>query len=173
MTDSHNRFLGNRALSPETLMMGYGYDPQLSEGSLKPPIFQTSTFVFKNAEAGKAFFEVQSGKRALAPEEEPGLIYSRFNNPDMEVLEDRLALWDNAEDALVFGSGMAAISTALWAFARPGTVILHSQPLYGGTETMIQNVLSQFGIKSVGFETNIGLKELERAAEEAESVGPV
>ncbi len=167
------RTVAGRELAPETLMMGYGYDPHLSEGSLKLPIFQTSTFVFKNAEAGKAFFEVQTGKRALAPEEEPGLIYSRFNNPDMEVLEDRLALWDNAEDALVFGSGMAAISTALWAFARPGTVILHSQPLYGGTETMIQNVLSQFGIKSVGFETNAGMRDLERAAQEAEGIGPV
>ena len=167
------RTIAGHELHPETLMMGYGYDPHLSEGSLKLPIFQTSTFVFKNAEAGKAFFEIQTGKRALAPEEEPGLIYSRFNNPDLEVLEDRLALWDDAEDALVFGSGMAAISTALWAFARPGTVILHSQPLYGGTETMIQNVLSQFGIKSVGFETNVGIKEMERAAQEAAAIGPV
>lgn len=167
------RTIGGHELHAETLMMGYGYDPHLSEGSLKLPIFQTSTFVFKNAEAGKAFFEIQTGKRQLAPEEEPGLIYSRFNNPDLEVLEDRLALWDGAEDALVFGSGMAAISTALWAFARPGTVILHSQPLYGGTETMIQNVLSQFGIKYIGFETNVGIKEMERAAAEAEAIGPV
>ena len=52
MTDIHNRFLGNRALSPETLMMGYGYDPFLSERSLKPPIFQTSTFVFRSAQDG-------------------------------------------------------------------------------------------------------------------------
>ena len=171
--DYRKRELGGPELHPETLMMGYGYDPQLSEGSLKPPIFQTSTFAFKSAEAGKAYFEILTGKRVLKPEEEPGLTYSRFNNPNMEVLEDRLALWDNGEDALVFGSGMAAISTALWAYARPGSVIMHSQPLYGGTETMIQNVLSQFGIKSVGFEPNIGLKELERSAQEAEALGPV
>ena len=50
MTDTHNRFLGNHALSPETLMMGYGYDPFLSERSLKPPVFHTSTFVFRSAQ---------------------------------------------------------------------------------------------------------------------------
>src|ERR1700730_17297887 len=74
MTDSHNRFLGNRALSPETLMMGYGYDPFLSERSLKPPIFQTSTFVFRSARDGKEFFELAYGLRPKRPNEEPGLI---------------------------------------------------------------------------------------------------
>ena len=110
MTDSHNRFLGNRALSPETLMMGYGYDPFLSERSLKPPIFQTSTFVFRSARDGKEFFELAYGLRQKRPNEEPGLIYSRINNPDLEMLEDRLAIWDQAEASLVFASGMAAIS---------------------------------------------------------------
>ena len=64
-------------LKPETLMMSYGYKPQLSEGALKCPIFQTSTFVFKTAEDGKAFFEVAYGHREKRPSEEPGLIYSR------------------------------------------------------------------------------------------------
>src|SRR5512140_950880 len=109
-----------RELRPETLMMGYGYDPSLSEGSVKIPIFQTSTFVFKSAEDGKAFFEVAYGLREKRPQEEPGLIYSRLNNPDLEVLEDRLTLWDDAEDGLVFTSGMAAISTTVLSFARPG-----------------------------------------------------
>jgi methionine-gamma-lyase len=171
--DYRKRMIAGHELHPETLMMSYGYDPHLSEGSLKPPIFQTSTFVFKNAEAGKAFFEVATGKRALAPEEETGLIYSRFNNPDMEMLEDRLALWDGAEDALVFSSGMAAISTTLWAFARPGDVLVYSEPIYGGTQTLIQNILSQFGIKGVGFMIGATTKEIDMAAEEAASLGPV
>src|SRR5262245_57864796 len=97
MTDSHNRFLGNRALAPETLMMGHGYDPHLSERSLKPPLFLTSTFVFRSAEDGKTFFELAYGLRQKRPNEEPGLIYSRINNPDLEMLEDRLAIWDEAE----------------------------------------------------------------------------
>ena len=98
--------LGSRTLAPETLMMGYGYDPHLSERSLKPPLFLTSTFVFSSAEDGKAFFELAYGLRQKRPNEEPGLIYSRINNPDLEMLEDRLAIWDQAEASLVFASGM-------------------------------------------------------------------
>jgi methionine-gamma-lyase len=67
---SHNRQprpsptqIGNRKLKAQTLMLGYGFDPELSEGSLKPPIFLTSTFVFENAAAGKRFFEGVTGKR--------------------------------------------------------------------------------------------------------------
>src|SRR5262249_18044083 len=97
--------LNNHALHPETLMMGYGFDPALSEGSLKPPIFLTSTFVFENAAAGKRFFEGVTGK---IPGGAEGLIYSRFNGPNQEILEDRFALWEDADDALVFSSGMAA-----------------------------------------------------------------
>jgi methionine-gamma-lyase len=82
-------------------MMGYGYDPHLSERSLKPPLFLTSTFVFRSAEDGKAFFELAYGLRQKRPNEEPGLIYSRINNPDLEMLEDRLAIWDEAEGSLV------------------------------------------------------------------------
>jgi methionine-gamma-lyase len=79
---------------PESLMMSYGYRPELSEGAIKPPLFMTSTFVFKTAEEGKAFFELAYGLRKGAPGEEIGLIYSRLNNPDLEILEDRLTLWD-------------------------------------------------------------------------------
>src|SRR3974377_1453967 len=115
----HKKLVGNRALSPETLMMGYGYDPFLSERSLKPPVFHTSTFVFRTAEDVKEFFELAYGLRAKPPNGEPGLIYSRINNPDLEMLEDRLAIWDEAEDNLVFASGMAAISTTVSSTAPP------------------------------------------------------
>src|SRR3546814_5013191 len=91
--------LGGRELKPSTLMMGHGYDPVLSEGALKPPIFLTSTFVFESAEAGKRHFEGITGKRAGGAE---GLVYSRFNGPNQEILEDRLGIWDGAEDALTF-----------------------------------------------------------------------
>jgi methionine-gamma-lyase len=167
------RMLGNRPLSPETLMMGYGYDPQLSEGSLKPPQFQTSTFVFKSAEDGKNFFAQMQGRRKLGPDEEPGLVYSRFNNPNLEVLEDRLALWDEAEASLAFASGMAAISTCLWAFLRPGDVILQSQPIYGGTETLIHSILPEFGVRQVGFEAEHGADAMRAAAKEAGRTGRV
>jgi methionine-gamma-lyase len=147
----HKRKIGDHVLKPETQMMGYGYDPSLSEGSLKPPIFLTSTFVFKTAQDGKDFFDYTSGRRELRAGQSSGLIYSRFNNPNLEVLEDRLALWEQSETAAVFSSGMSAISTALWAYVRPGDVILMSQPLYGGTETLIEKTLPAFGVSAVSF----------------------
>ena len=134
----HKDRIANRRLHPETLMMGYGYAPGLSEGSLKPPIFLTSTFVFENAQQGKDFFDLTSGRRQPRPGEKSGLVYSRFNNPNLEILEDRLAIWDQAERSAVFASGMAAISTTLFAFLRAGDTIVHSRPLYGGTETLLQ-----------------------------------
>lgn len=146
-----SRRIGRRELRPESLMMSYGYDPSLSEGALKPPIFQTSTFVFRNAHAGKDFFEVAYGLRERRRGERQGLIYSRLNNPDLEVLEDRLTLWDGAEAAAVFESGMAAISTTLLALLRPGDVLVHSEPLYGGSDHLIHHVLTEFGITPVGF----------------------
>src|SRR3546814_19918817 len=91
-------------------MMGHGYDPALSEGALKPPIFLTSTFVFESAAAGKRFFEQITGQRQGPAD---GLVYSRFNGPDQEILEDRLGLWEDADAALTFSSGMAAIATKL------------------------------------------------------------
>jgi methionine-gamma-lyase len=147
----HKRKIGDHELKPETQMMGYGYDPSLSEGSLKPPIFLTSTFVFKSAQEGKDFFDFTSGRREPGAGESTGLVYSRFNNPNLEVLEDRLALWERSEAAAVFSSGMSAISTALWAYVRPGDVILMSQPLYGGTETLIEKSLPAFGVSAVSF----------------------
>jgi methionine-gamma-lyase len=147
----HKRKIGKHLLKPETLMMGYGFDPSLSEGSLKPPIFLTSTFVFKTAQDGKDFFDYTSGRREPVAGQSSGLVYSRFNNPNLEVLEDRLALWEEGETAAVFSSGMSAISTVIWAHVRPGDVILMSQPLYGGTETLIEKTLPEFGVSAVGF----------------------
>lgn len=165
------REINGRVLRPESLMMSYGYDPHLSEGAVKCPIFLTSTFVFKSAEDGKAFFELAYGIRERGPTEEPGLIYSRINNPDLEILEDRLALWEEAESALTFASGMAAISTTLLTFLRPGDVILHSEPVYGGTEFLIRNILPSFGIRGVGFMG--GADALREAVERAQGLGRI
>lgn len=147
-------------LSPESLMMSHGYKPALSEGSIKCPIFQTSTFVFKTAEEGKAFFEVAYGLREKAADEELGLIYSRLNNPNLEVLENRLCLWDKAEDCAVFESGMSAISTVLMEFLSPGDLLLYSNPVYGGTDHFIKHVLTRFGIHVVGFKTGQSEEEI-------------
>ena len=171
--DWRSRILGSHRLSPETLMMGYGYDPFLSERSLKPPVFHTSTFVFRSAQDGKEFFELAYGLRQRRPNEEPGLIYSRINNPDLEMLEDRLAIWDGAEACLSFASGMAAISTTMWALVRPGNVLLHSDPVYGGTHFLMQNILPLFGVIPVGFPAEGGVAAATAAARDAEKKGPV
>ncbi len=154
------RTIGDHALHPESLVMSYGYDPHLSEGAVKAPIFQTSTFVFKDAAEGKAFFELAYGLRESKDDEQMGLIYSRLNNPNLEVLEDRLTLWDGGEDALVFASGMAAIGTAILAVARPGDVIVHSEPLYGGSDHLLRHVLKDFGITCVVIEAGIPFAQL-------------
>ena len=119
-TRYHKRTIAGRPLHPETQMLSYGYDPMLSEGAIKPPIFLTSTFVFRSAEEGKILFDV-IGNRRKAPEgQSGGLVYSRYNNPNLEMLEDRLALIDDADDALVFSSGMAAITTMLMGYLAAG-----------------------------------------------------
>jgi methionine-gamma-lyase len=155
-------------MRPESLMMSYGYKPELSEGAIKCPIFQTSTFVFKNAEEGKAFFEVAYGLREKNENEELGLIYSRLNNPDLEILENRLSLWDEAGDCAVFESGMSAITSTLFEFLKPGDLLLHSAPVYGGTDHFIRKILTQYGIKIAEFRPNHTEDEIRKIIQSAE-----
>lgn len=162
--------IGGRKLKPSTLMMGHGFDPVLSEGALKPPIFLTSTFVFPNAAAGKRHFEGVTGKR---PGGADGLVYSRFNGPNQEILEDRLGVWEDAEDALTFSSGMSAIGTLFLTFVQPGDTIVHSGPLYAATETMIAKLLGKFGVKWLDFPAGATQGEIEAVLEQAKSTGRV
>lgn len=152
---------------PESLMMSYGYNPEWSEGAIKCPIFQTSTFVFRNAEEGKAFFEVAYGLRNKKEKEELGLIYSRINNPDLEILENRLTLWDEAEDCVTFESGMSAITTVLLEFLKPNDVLLCSSPLYGGTDHFVNHFLPKIGVKVLEFSPNHTEAEIEEIIEKS------
>lgn len=158
--------IGGRKLKPSTLMMGHGYDPTLSEGSLKPPIFLTSTFVFPNAAAGKRHFEGVTGKRPGGAE---GLVYSRFNGPNQEILEDRLGIWEGAEDALAFSSGMSAIATLFLAMVKPGDTIVHSGPLYAATETLIARILGRFGVHWLDFPAGATRDEIDAVLQKASS----
>lgn len=163
--------IGNHALKPETLMLSYGYDPKLSEGAVKPPVFLTSTFVFATAEEGRDFFDYAAGRRKPPAGTGAGLVYSRFNHPNSEIVEDRLAVYEGAESCVLFSSGMSAIATTILAFARPGDVILHSQPLYGGTETLLSRTMSGFGIGAVGFVDGVDEATVRAAAAEARNKG--
>ena len=158
--------IGDRKLKPSTLMMGHGYDPMLSEGSLKPPIFLTSTFVFPNAAAGKRHFEGVTGKRPGGAE---GLVYSRFNGPNQEILEDRLGIWEDAEDALAFSSGMSAIATLFLSMVKPGDTIVHSGPLYAATETLIARILGRFGVHWLDFPAGATREEIDAVLSKAAS----
>jgi len=170
---SKKTHIGDRPLHPETQMLNYGYDPRLSEGAVKPPVFLTSTFVFDSAEEGRDFFDYVSGRREPPEGKSGGLVYSRFNHPNSEIVEDRLAVYEQAESCSLFSSGMAAIATTLLTFARPGEVILHSQPLYGGTETLLSKTLHNLEIGAVGFSDGNDEDRVREAAQQAMAQGRV
>ena len=165
--------IGNHALHPETQMLNYGYDPELSEGAVKPPVFLTSTFVFKSAEDGRDFFDYVSGRKEPPAGKGAGLVYSRFNHPNSEIVEDRLAVYERTESCALFSSGMSAIATTLLAFVRPGDAILHSQPLYGGTETLLAKTFLNLGVAAVGFADGVSEASVQAAAEHAMAKGRV
>jgi methionine-gamma-lyase len=165
--------IGNHALHPETLMLNYGYDPELSEGAVKPPVFLTSTFVFKSAEDGRDFFDYVSGRKEPPEGRGAGLVYSRFNHPNSEIVEDRLAVYERTESCALFSSGMSAIATTLLAFVRPGDAVLHSQPLYGGSETLLAKTFLNLGVSAVGFADGTSEASVKAAAEAAMQKGRV
>lgn len=136
---------------PQTQVLSKGYDPRLSEGAVVPPVFRTSTFVFENCEAGKRAFEIAYGLSPAREGEIPALIYSRVNNPNAEMVEDRLTTWDGAESAALFSSGMGAISTTCLALLRPGDAVLFANPVYGGSEYLFLHILPAFGIRTYPF----------------------
>ncbi|WP_199503990.1 cystathionine gamma-synthase family protein [Qipengyuania sp. YIM B01966] len=159
--------INGRPLKPATLMMGHGFDPTLSEGSLKPPIFLTSTFAFPSAAEGKRHFEGITGKR---PGGADGLVYSRFNAPNQEILEDRLAIWDGAESALSFSSGMTAICVLMLTYCSQGDVIVHSGPLYAASEGFVAKWLSKFGIRYLDFPAGAAREEIATVLEQAKAM---
>ncbi len=165
--------VGAHQLQPETLMLGYGFDPGLSEGAVKTPIFLTSTFAYQTCEEGKLLFDYMSGRADVPPGSTAGLIYSRFNNPNLQIVEERLAVLEGAKAGCLFSSGMAAILTAILAVVDPGQVVLRSRPLYGGTETLFDTLLAKIGIASVSFVDGVDPGATRAALDEAMKLGPV
>ncbi|HWF00631.1 MAG TPA: cystathionine gamma-synthase family protein [Caulobacteraceae bacterium] len=165
--------IGGRALEKDTLVLGFGFDPTLSEGAVKTPIFLTSTFAYSTCEEGKLLFDYMSGREVSPEGADAGLIYTRFNNPNLQIVEERLAILEGADACAVFSSGMAAIFTALMAVTEPGQVILHSRPLYGGTETLIAGLFARLGVRAVGFNDGTDPDAVRAAAAEAQKLGRV
>ena len=169
----HKKDIDGHQLHPETQMMSYGFDPFLSEGAVKPPVFLTSTFAFRSAEEGADFFDLVSGRKPAVNGKAIGLVYSRFNHPNLEIVEDRLAILDSSEAALVTSSGMSAIAAVLLTFLRPGDQLVHSVPLYGGTETLIARTLPEFGMHAQTFLDGLSAEAIRNALEAAAAKGPV
>ena len=154
----------------ETLALGLGYDSALSEGSVKPPVFLTSTFQFKSAEEGKRYFELAYGLREPDDGEETGLIYSRVNNPNLQIFEERMSAWDHMEVGATFASGMAAISTTCLALLKPGNKVISTMPVYGGTHYLFDHILPRFGIDVIWVPAGTGAADAMR--EVAADIGP-
>lgn len=120
----------------ETEVIHTGYDSLKYEGSLVPPLFQTSTYTFPTAEAGEQRF---AG-------EVDGYIYSRLGNPTVQVLEERVAALEQGEAALAFGSGMAAVSAVLFHLTKTGDHILCSEGIYGCSFGLLQLMEKKYQI---------------------------
>jgi len=102
---------------------------------LATPIFQTSTFVFKDAAQGAARF---AG-------EEKGYIYTRIGNPNQDQVGAKVAALENAEAGIVLGSGMGAISTCLWTILESGDHVVANDTLYGATYSFLTKALPRYG----------------------------
>jgi methionine-gamma-lyase len=136
---------------PETAVLTRGFDPTLSVGSARPPVYRTSTFVFPSPEAAERAFAIVLGRERAQGEDRPDLIYARLNHPNAEILEEQLVpLERGATTAAVFNSGMAAISSVLFAFLERGASMVYTQPLYGGTQHLIHQLIEPLGFSARG-----------------------
>lgn len=141
---------GSGSLRPPTEVLTRGFDPSLSFGSARPAVFRSSTYVFGSPEAAERAFDIASGRIPAEEGKRADLIYSRISHPNAEILEDQMVpLEPGAREAAVFNSGMAAIMTAFFTFARPASTIVYTVPVYGGTTRLIHEFLEPFGVAGV------------------------
>ena len=161
-------------LHRETLTVAAGYDAKAHFGSVKPPLFASSTFSYRSAQHAKdvhAGYFVQTAEEAGKGEQ--GFIYARLDHPNMVMLQARLAVLDGAEDAAVFNCGMAAINTIMQAFLQPGDAVLHTRPIYGGTDGLLYTHLKKFGITPFGIDDALDARSVRSAAQAAMAHGRV
>ncbi len=119
-----------------TRAIHFGYNPAENKGALVPPIYTSSTYSFP---------DVAYGARCFAGEE-PGYFYTRISNPTLALLETRLASLEEGAGAVVFGSGMGAITATLWSMLEQGDEVLADLTLYGCTYAFMNHGLTRFGV---------------------------
>lgn len=158
---------------PETAVLTRGFDPRLSVGSARPPVYRSSTYVFSSPEAAERAFGIVLGKIRPFNDEAPDLIYARLNHPNAQILEDQLVpLERGASAAAVFNSGMAAIFTVIMGLLERGRSLLYTQPLYGGTQHLIHQVLEPLGFVTEGIRAG-DTEGIMRAIQAADDLGLV
>jgi len=167
MTTDHTK-----NLHPETLAVAHGYEPDMGMGSVKPPIFMTSTFVYPSAQHAKdvhtAYFDNAGPQAGMVNH-----IYARLGHPGLDFLEKRLAAIDGAEDAVAFCSGMAAHSSIALAHVRAGDSVLHGRPIYGGVDVLYNNIMPQFGSFAASYLDGTNGVDVRAAADRAMAHGPL
>jgi cystathionine beta-lyase/cystathionine gamma-synthase len=135
---------------PPTAVLIRGFDPRLSVGSARPAVFRSSTYVFSTPESAERAFAIALGKAHPAEDESVDLIYARLSHPNAEILEDQIVpLEPGSQSAAVFNSGMAAISTLFLSFAPPGSTVIYTVPLYGGSMHFIHQILEPWGVHTI------------------------
>ena len=138
---------------PETAVLTRGFDPALSVGAARPPVYRSSTFVFPSPEAAERAFGIVLGKINPLGDDRPDLIYARLNHPNAEILEQQLVpLEKGANCAAVFNSGMAAIFTTMLTFLERGSALIYTQPLYGGSQHLIHQIIEPLGFEAIAVE---------------------
>ncbi len=143
-----------------------GHDVTTNAGTRAIPIYQTTSYVFDNADHAANLFNLS----------EPGYIYTRLNNPTNDILEQRLAALEGGIAAVVTASGTAAINTALLTLLKSGDHIVASSSLYGGTYNLLNVTLPRLGITTT-FVDSSDAKNFKNAVQEntrvffAESLG--
>ena len=161
-----------KGLRPETLAVAFGYDPEMGMGSVKPPIFMTSTFVYPSAQHAKNVHEAYFDSTGPLVGE-TNHIYSRLGHPGLDFLEKRLAAIDGAEEAVAYSSGMAAHSSIALAYVRPGDSVLHGRPIYGGVDMLYNSIMPQFGSHVAAYTDGTDEDDVRKAADEAMAKGPL
>ncbi len=157
---------------PETLAVAFGYDPASALGSVKAPIYMTSTFVYPSAQHAKDVHEAYfDGTGPLVGESNH--IYSRLGHPGLDILESRLAAIDGMEAGAAFSSGMAAHSSIALAWLTPGDGVLHGRPIYGGVDMLYNAIMAQFGTHSSTYLDGTDEQAVRAAAQEAMAKGPL
>jgi O-acetylhomoserine (thiol)-lyase len=127
-----------RSFGFDTRMLHAGHIPDADTGARAVPIYQSTSYVFNDADYAAQLFELK----------QYGNIYTRINNPTTAVFEERIASLENATGAVAFGSGMAAQLATVMTLLEPGDEVVASAHLYGGTRTQFVHTFKKLGIQT-------------------------